>query len=303
MNSSDIDPQAKEFDDKIFNLNSENDLKIMLEKMMKFDEGPTIKANSIKKGPGRPSRLTSKVSKATTAQTPKTSNEDPTTHLSGINYLVKIVQVLFNKFEAIESKIDKVNDNLEKYEGKFKEQNEKIITLTSCLASKDIEIQDLHDNLDSVEQEVRSKDVILSGPIISQFNASVDHPTPNQCAEMLEQTIRIPSSSVFHIDKVMPIGLKKKSLLIKFNSSRLKRDIFDNIKLAKPNSIYATDSLTKKRSKLYFDLRQLKKEHGNLLSIRIRHGTPYAKTHNDEWTSICNNTALNNLNQQLQDLN
>ena len=99
---------------------------------------------------------------------------------------------------------------------------------------------------------------------------------------------------------ITPIGKKRKSILLKLNSSRVKNDIFANIKSASPGGLYASDSLTNKRSKIYYDLRQLKKSDAENISTRIRKGTPFAKFKNNEWTSICNDMDFNNFTHFLE---
>ena len=75
-----------------------------------------------------------------------------------------------------------------------------------------LKLQELKNSLDSSEQDIRRNDIVLSGPIVAQLNASNEYPSPNKVAEMLENLINIPRSSAFHMDNVNYTYWKEKKI-------------------------------------------------------------------------------------------
>jgi hypothetical protein len=296
-NNKNID---EKFDDAIFNLDSARDLQLLVDNLhSNCNEDPRIKTSSLNKKPGRPAKIPS--TKATSKKIAPSAPSQAPDAMDSNGFIVKLVISLLHKIDLLNKKIDKLST----YEDRVEENESKIIELESKLHSKDNDILELQLSVDNLEQEQRSNSIVLSGPSIQQFNAmkNDNRHRHEDCSNFLQGIMNV-NIHPREIQSATKMGAKTNSLLIKFNSKSSKINIFKNLKNVQSKSLYASDFLTARRSKLLYDLRQLRgPSEYSKFSICVRNGNPYVVfKQENEWIKILTNDHIRNLQTKLNSM-
>ena len=93
----------------------------------------------------------------------------------------------------------------------------------------------------------------------------------------------------------------KKHVKVELVSKSSKTELLRAIRTVKPKDLYINDYLTTKRSKLFFDLRQLKKVTPKLKSVFPWNGSIKCRLENDRYVQISCQKELDSLKVKLQD--
>ena len=142
------------------------------------------------------------------------------------------------------------------------------------------EIQTMNKRFDNLEQESFSNVLLLQGPRIeeiignipippirSQESAAslrINVPPPASLKQQISEAVGTVTDVAMDNENVMTLhvfGKDRKSVKITCHTSFLKKKILSDIKLKKPNGIFACEFLTKNRSDMLYRLRVLKRRY------------------------------------------
>ena len=222
-----------------------------------------------------------------------------------LDYLMKV-----NKFNKI--LLDRMDDIANKYNSLVEKLENKNIPSTPChLAATNVSTAtgesnsnleqrnlELELKVDELQQQNYSNVVLCQGSIIETID---QNNVKNDIVEKLKLLDNTVSSN--DIDKVTFIGKTKKSIKIICSNSTVKSKIIKKSKEKKINNLYFSDFLTPLRSKLHYNLRQLKKNYPNRIkSVYIRFGKIYYKLDQDtEFLGVRSTQDLEKLLARLQE--
>ena len=172
--------------------------------------------------------------------------------------------------------------------------------------------------LESLEQESYSKTIIMQGTAVqtllnerisSSENSSASTPNNPQPPALKEKVSQV-LTSIGDINSnqtdemtVSVFGKEKKSVKIVFGSDAIKRKCIREIKVAKPDGIFASEFLTRTRADLLYQLRLIKKNNpGKLARAYSIDGSIYYKVEDRErGTQVRDNNDIEKLKKKLSE--
>ena len=212
--------------------------------------------------------------------------------LSDLNLTSKdcktLVPALVNFLQNFERKFDGIFSEMkEDFQRKIKERDDRIQTLegdVKFLKDKVKKMDKLADEADAYE---RRDTLIFSGPAIPEVSSN------ENCASILQEVIKrelkvnIAATDINTAHRLGPKpsaqGPDKRGIILKLCSRDLKRNIMMASKnQARPVRIYANESLTPPRRKIFNTLRFMKRQHPELVKgVSSFEGRVFAYTPND----------------------
>ena len=121
--------------------------------------------------------------------------------------------------------------------------------------------------------------LVFSGDLIKVApNSSPSSMVSNiQDVSKRELKCTIPTESIQSCKKFGPKNLAKKSVIISFSNMAIRNDVYSKSIQKKKTGLYVNEFLTRKNSKLLYDLRQIKREFEVEFSIFSRSGIACAR--------------------------
>ena len=160
---------------------------------------------------------------------------------------------------------------------------------------------DLELKIDQIEQRTYANILICNGKFVCD---ALKNESQN-----IKQTIitkiseYLPDLTNNDINKVIVFGKNKSTLKLECASSIVKGRILYEIRKVKPDDIFFSEYLTSFRSKLYYELRQLRNKNQDKIVTYIRNGNLFFKLksdNNNRFGAINNYNDLNLLKVRLQ---
>ena len=166
------------------------------------------------------------------------------------------------------------------------------------------EVKLLQDKVDFLEQSANANVLVCSGPIVqSNENDDQQDNSINERKSRIFDAVKeispdVGRSNIFNIN---PIGKDRKLLKITCDSSTTKNKILKNARIEKLPGIYFREYLTSNRNKLFYELRQIKKNHpAKIPLVYTRNGNICYKLENsDKYYLIKDMSDIHELNQNL----
>lgn len=254
--------------------------------------------NCNKKKVGRPKSIPTSVSESL-----KTVTDINDLHAGVLlDYLMKLSKLnksLLNQFSILNNKYNNVLEQLNEIKSKntnLQEINESLNfdldkstiaskpTDTSQVLIPNKEVKLLNDKIDYLEQSANSNVLICSGPIIhsNDNNNQSDNSINDKKSRIIDTVKKIsPDVGDSNIINITPIGKDKKLVKITCDSAATKNRILKNARIKKLSNIYFREYLTSRRNKLFYELRQIKKNYPTKISyVYIRNGNVCYKLEN-----------------------
>ena len=144
-----------------------------------------------------------------------------------------------------------------------------------------IEKEDIQLKLDDLEQRQNSNIVLVSGASLSSIttaNNSVHH--NNLKSKLVDSLVEKTNLTLDknEIEDVIAIGKEKNNFKVICRNIETKSKILNFARINKPKDVYFSEFLTSFRSKLFYEARQLKKNHpSQLIAVYTRRGNIFYK--------------------------
>ena len=184
-------------------------------------------------------------------------------------------------------------------------------------------IEAVSKRLENLEQESYSKMIIVQGhsvqTLLNEHNSSRADVNPTNATtagnvqpqslkqKVSQMLINIGDINVNQTEDITvhPLGKDKKSLKITFGNEVMKRKCIREIKVNRPNGIFASEFLTKTRSGLLYSLRNLKKSHPNKLKrVYTIDGVVYYKMEGSDRGAVVRDVSdIDKLKEKLETQN
>ena len=168
------------------------------------------------------------------------------------------------------------------------------------------ELLDVTTRLDNIEQETLSNVVSCQGNVMEKLIVDSAREGPSQVLKKsFIETIKNSCKYSIQESEISSVVIRgrenKKHVKVELVNKSSKTELIRAIRTVKPKDLYINDYLTAKRSKLFFDLRQLKKVTPKLKSVFPWNGFIKCKLENDRYVQISCQTELDSLKVKLQD--
>ena len=144
---------------------------------------------------------------------------------------------------------------------------------------------DLFSKVDNLEQKANSNVILCSGPSITNIATGTDANDLSKIKTDLVNKLQdiVPDTSETDFLNVSFFGKERKQLKITCNNISIRSKLLKEIKRKKPENIFLSEFLTSFRSKLYYELRQLRKKNPTKITAAYtRNGNIYYKLINDD---------------------
>jgi hypothetical protein len=223
------------------------------------------------KGPGRPS----KVNKNNNEQK-NDDNDDENSSLIEIleeismsiarldnemHIVVKTLKPLNYECDELKNRINSNETKLKKLEMENESIKKSINDLSKLqpLRNSENENCDISTELDKIRQLSNSKFIVLSGKIISDSIKEINSDLIASCKNILN---RIPNVKIDpqNIVSAKTYGLNNEKICVEFTCDAIRNTIFKNFFKLQRKPFYIGEVLTPLRSKLFYELRKLKKD-------------------------------------------
>ena len=214
--------------------------------------GGQREGSTTKKKPGRPKKLQPK------------QNQSPDSLTKQIMTLTEQVTLLTQKFGEMQSMFNGLFE-------KMKLDNEKLKTENTALRS---EIISVNHRVDDMEQEANNGKIVLH---IKNYQNNHNVNVKTYVSETLNRRINLDPSFLDGVT-VNKFGKFNDKFILEVSSMSMKSFLFKVIKEKKPRDIFVNEFLTRKRSQLFYEIRQKKKNDPRLFhSVYTYNGSIFLK--------------------------
>ena len=210
-----------------------------------------------------------------------------------LDYLMKVCKLNKQLLQSLEKLDNKYNDLISKYND-IKKESETAVVIPPTPVNTNSEPTpqaDITENfelkIDDLEQKNNANILICNGDLIKDLVSNNTNYDDLNTAIRGEVRNIHPDLKTSDITKIVPHGREKKSVKLYCSSLHVKNLIIHEARRKKPENVYFSEFLTQRRFRLFFELRQLKKNNpGKIYAVYIRNGNIYYKVTRDDNHSI-----------------
>ena len=224
-----------------------------------------------------------------------------------LDYLIKVCKLNKQLLTTLETLDNKYNDLISKLNNNKPSQENVVVTPPTSVNTNSVPTThtDITENLelkiDNLEQKNNSNILICSGNLINDLvnNAEFDDDLTSKIQREVKKVY--PDLKTSDITKIIPHGREKKCVKLFCISLRVRNSIIFEARKKKPDGIYFSEFLTQRRFKLFYELRQIKKDNPDkIYAVYIRNGNIYSKkTRDDNHTIIKTKSNIDDLKLSL----
>ena len=230
------------------------------------------------KGPGRP-----KGTRNTSTRTPSSPSPSPAENTS-LSTVIQCLNKLNVQNKRLLDIVEKVSESVKKIIPSTPESSED----GTEIAEQKQSLDSVSDRLEKIEQNININTLVCRGAAVDDLiKTSSTRESPN--LERLKGEIcRIAcGDDVTGIDitnmRVSVFGREKKCVKINCANSTSKLHLLKSTRTRKPDGFYISEFLTPAKLKVFYNLRNLKKQHpGKIKSVFTRGGNILYTTHNSD---------------------
>ena len=182
--------------------------------------------------------------------------------------LIEVVKFLKTEQVGVKIELDKTKSYAEAL------KTEQDSSSSSSIVNLPDEILNVDSRLDAVEQESLSNVVSCQGSVIEECIKDNSGPlsgTNVSLKKVFVNFIRQKCGLSLPDDSISSVSIRgkneKKHIRAEFSNKSSKIELLRTVRTVKPENLYINDYLTAKRSKIFYDLRQLKKSSNKLLAV------------------------------------
>lgn len=236
---------------------------------------PSFKGKVIvKRGPGRPPKrkkrkICNNLTKGATGSSGVSHSRDM--NKSDESSLFDLIRDLTKEVREqgihMGKKIDELTDKITALERTNQRLNDELI-------KKDQMISELRDRVDRLEKKERVNHVLIDSPAIESMAEKV---FKAEMVKLLAVNLKIPPATLdrFSYAKIGNQGKKKALVIVGGPEDRAK--LFSSAKTNKPDGLYVHESLIPSRGKLFYDIRQYRKNSSADFIIYTYYGDVFFK--------------------------
>ena len=153
-------------------------------------------------------------------------------------------------------------------------------------------LADVNERLDTVEQESLANVVSCQGNVVKSL---IDENNREKTAGILKKSfiklVKDKCKVEIKEDVITSVQVRGKEnakhLRVEFANKSLKIDLLRTVRSLRPEDLYVSDYLTAARSKLFFELRQLKKNSSQIKSVFPWKGVLKCRMNDDKFIQVC----------------
>ena len=178
---------------------------------------------------------------------------------------------LTNELSSMWAVVSDLKETITMAVTKISDLEKENVELRSNLAQKEKTIADLEYKLDDEKQAAKKDTLILTGKCVDSSSANLQDAMEKNVADKL----RITPETTAKI-KFFKLGQAKNLVAAEIVSHEIRTEMFQAARTIKPNDLFVSESLTKRRRTLLYQLRKLKKSN-KIHSAFSYHGNIYYK--------------------------